>query len=201
MKLTFDSPLFIGAHPDDNCLGAGGLMSRLRREGVGFHCYTMTCFDEDRKRNWENAMAFIKPKSYGISRFLADYLEEHKRELRRTLLKIRDEVKPDTVFTHSLYSGSPDHVLLAKEVKKIFRYQTIFGRAGLKEEGGINRTVFFEISDADLENKVKALSYFTWETKYQDFMQPEAIRAQATIHGIKIGVKYAEGFDIMRMKV
>lgn len=201
MKLEFDRPLFVGAHPDDNCLGAGGLMSRLHQASVDFHCYTMTCFDEDRKRNWENAIAFIKPKSYGIHYFLADYLEDHKRELRRILLKIKKEVDPDIVFTHNLKSSIPDHSLLATEVRRLFRYQTVLGYPGMKDEGRFKLTLFFEINEAELEDKVKALSYFTWETKYQDFMQPEAIRAQARMYGIKVGVKYAEAFDLVRMKV
>lgn len=201
MKLEFERPLFIGAHPDDNCLGAGGLMSRLKKEGKEFHCVTMTCFDEDRRRNWVNAMEYVKPKSYEIFDFLASYLEEHKHEFRRALLEIKDKIQPDVVFTHHLDSSHPDHNLLAREIRKLFRYQTIFGHQGLKGEGVFYPTVFFEINEDELEDKIKALSFFAWEKQYQAFMKEEAIRARARVYGIRVGVEYAEGFNILRMKL
>ena len=176
-------------------------MSRLNRRGIEFHCGVMTCFDEDREANLRSAMKFIHPETYEVYPFLASYLEDHKRELRRILLKIRDEVKPDIVFTHNLNSSSPDHVLLAKEIRKLYRYENIFGYQGLKDEGKFKPTFFVTLEEEDVLTKIELLKHFRLESQYQDFLSPDAIKAHARVMGVKCGETYAEGFNIVRMKI
>ena len=193
--------LFIGAHPDDNCLHCGGLMSRINRWGGEFHCRIMTCFDEDRAANLRSAMDFIRPETFEVYPFLASYLEDHKRKLRRTLLKIRSEVKPDVVFTHNLDSSSLDHALLAKEIRKLYRWENMFGYQGLKDEGGFTPMVFVKLEEEDVLTKIELLKHFRLESQYQDFLNPDVIKSHARVMGVKCGETYAEGFNIVRMKL
>jgi len=201
MKLEFENPLFIGAHPDDNCLSCGGTMSRLNREGIDFHCYTMTCFNEERERSLRSAMEFIQPKTYDVYPFMASYIEDHKREIRRTLLKIKNTVNPDVVFTHSVDSGHLDHRLLAQEIRKLFRYENMFSYHGLKEEGVFHPNTFIPLEEEDVITKIKLLGHFKLEAQYQDFLTPDAIRSRARVDGVKCGEKYAESFNLTRMKI
>ena len=201
MKLKFENPLFIGAHPDDNSLNCGGFMSRLRREGVGFHCYIMTCFNEEREKNLRSAMKFIKPETYDVFPFLASYLEDHKRELRQTLLNIREEVNPDVVFTHSINSSNQDHVLLAKEIKKLYRSETLLSYHGLKEEGVFHPSFFIPLTKEDVLTKIELLGHFKQEGRFQDFLTLDAVKSRARVEGVRCGEEYAESFNIVRMKI
>lgn len=198
MKLSFERPVFIGAHPDDNCMGCGALISRLK--GSEFHCITFTCFDKERYVEWNNAMDYAQATSRRIFWFYGSTLPDHRYEIRAELERIKREIDPDVVFTHSLSSIHQSHLAVAEEVERIMRFRTVFGHAGVKSGPRFVPSFFIEITEKELEEKLKLLSFIEGESsKY--FLQSDIIRAVARVNGAKIGVMYAEGFDVIRMVI
>lgn len=198
MNLSYDRPVFLGAHPDDNCIGAGGIMSRLR--GSEFHCYTFTCPKGTRKAEWGAAMDYIQPTTRKLYLTEGDALPDHRYKLRRILEEIKTEINPDVIFTHSLNSLHQSHLALVEETERIMRNVTILGHAGVKSGPKFIPNFFIELSRKELDEKLKLISFFKSEgAKY--FIQPDVIEAVARYTGGRIGVKYAEGFDVLRIKV
>ena len=198
MEISIKRSLFLGAHPDDNCIGAGGFLSRLR--GSEFHFYTFSCNNELRAFEWKLAMAYLNPTSSKLFDFKGDSLPDHRYEIREILEKIKDDINPDVIFTHSLNSLHQSHFALVEETERIMRNVTILGHAGVKSGPRFIPNFFVELSRNEVDEKVKLVSFHKSEgRKY--FTQPEVIKAVARVNGAKIGVGYAEGFDVLRIKV
>jgi len=119
-------------------------------------------------------------------------LEEYSKRLKRRLI--------DIIFTHSPTGIHQSHIALAEEVERIMRNRTVLGYAGVKSGPRFVPNLFIELSEKEVEEKIKLLSFFKSElSKY--FLQPDLIKANARVNGAKIRVKYAEAFDIVRIKV
>ena len=198
MEISIDRPVFLGAHPDDNCIGAGGIMSRLK--GSEFHCVTFSCNNSMRDFEWKTAMKYLEPTSCRLLQLKGDSLPDNRYKIRERLERIKDRINPDVIFTHSLNSIHQSHLALAEETERIFRNVTILGHAGIKSGPRFVPNFFVELSRNEVDEKNKLISFHKSEgQKY--FLQPEVIMAVARVNGAKIGVGYAEGFDVIRIKV
>ena len=199
MNLEFERPVFLGAHPDDNCIGCGGLLSRLKEEERDFFCYTFTCLNEKRETEWYDAMDYLHPTARDIYTMKGDTLPDYRYHIRDILEKIKIDVAPDIIFTHSLNNIHQSHIALAEEVERIMRYTTILGHADAKSGTRFVPNLFIELSEEEVEEKIKLVSFFKSESfKYS--IRPDVLKAIARVNGAKIGVKYAEAFDIVRLK-
>lgn len=198
MEINIKRPVFLGAHPDDNCIGAGGIMSRLM--GSEFHCYTFSRDNQERASEWEKAMNYLNPTSRGLFSIKGDSFPDNRYEIRDRLEEIKNKINPDVVITHSLNSIHQSHLALVEETERIMRNVTILGHAGLKSGPRFVPNFFIELSRAELDEKIKLIAFHKSEgSKY--FLQPENIEAVARYAGARIGVEYAEGFDVLRIKV
>ena len=191
--------MFLGAHPDDNLIGCGGILSRIKKTGKTFHCYTFTCNSEERRREWLDAMDYICPTSYKIFDFRGDSLPDHRYEVRRILEEVKN-YEPDIVFTHSLRSIHQSHRALAEEAERIMRHITILGYAETKSNPYFTPRVFIELTEEEMEEKLKLISFFKSQTS-KFYLSPEAIRATARVYGLQVNVEYADAFDVCRIKV
>ena len=198
MEISIKRPVFLGAHADDNCIGAGGIMSRLM--GSEFHCFTFSRDNQERASEWEKAMNYLNPTSRGLFSIKGDSLPDNRYEIRDRLEEIKNKINPDVVITHSLNSIHQSHLALVEETERIMRNVTILGHAGLKSGPRFVPNFFIELSRAELDEKIKLIAFHKSEgSKY--FLQPENIEAVARYAGARIGVEYAEGFDVLRIKV
>jgi LmbE family N-acetylglucosaminyl deacetylase len=131
---TAPSTLVIAAHPDDEVIGAGVLLAKLRHAARILHvtdgspralddayaagCNTREEYAELRKTEFNEALEIVGiPESHCWSLRLTD--QETTRNLiplTEMLLGIIAEVQPALILTHSYEGGHPDHDALAFSV-------------------------------------------------------------------------------------
>lgn len=199
MEICIERPLFLGAHPDDNLIGCGGILSRLSQTGKEFHCYTLSYNNEARRKEWHTAMNHLKPTTKYLYDFKGDTLPDHRYEIRAILEQLKDTIKPDIIFTHSRKSLHQSHVTLAEETERIMRNVTILAHDGIKSGPYLTENTFIEITGQELQEKLHLLSFMESE-KHKYFLEPDLIYSMARVYGGRIGVKYAEGFEVVRIK-
>lgn len=102
------------------------------------------------------------------------------------------------VFTHSLNDKHPDHRTVAEESLRCFtgNILTYIGPWNGEE----NPNYFVELSEKQLETKIKALSCYESQV-HRGYMDADFVRAQAITTGIKCGRRFAEGFRVQRLIV
>jgi N-acetylglucosamine malate deacetylase 1 len=195
--------LFFGAHPDDIVLGAGATIAKL----VNNHkviCYTMSNNVEQKNQKnlpEEDKRALLSlgvaVKNIQILDFSTRNFPRDRQEICDTLWQIKRKVNPDIIFTHSENDIHQDHLVMAAEVKRVFRDKTILGMEVARSQVGFSPHLFVEVTAVDINKKIKALGYYkTFKNAY--YTKPDVIRSLAVARGLQFDKKHIEAFEIIR---
>ena len=219
--------LIIAAHPDDDILGCGGLISKYQSKGVTFKILFIgegsTCRFEDpgskeakseiEKRNFSalNALKYLKVKDIEFSNLECGRLDQIPIiEINKIIEKNIISFTPDTVLTHSPYDANNDHKIVFNatimatrpgannHVKTLMSFE-ILSSSEWAYIDTFKPNYFEELNESNIEAKSKALSIY--ETEVKDFPFPrsnEGIRTLAMMRGMQSGFKYAEAFNLIR---
>jgi len=205
--------LFIGAHPDDIELGAGGVISKFAEDSTkSVWCVTVTeghyinpFTGHERSINLatkesENARKILKIPERNWINLKVPRPIEYTKELISLIEKIIIDNSIDTIFTHWDKDTHQEHVAVAKasisagrHVQKILMYQSNWN---------ISSGVFHENYFVDISNFIipKLDSISAHETEFKKYGSEwlEYFMQKAKIKGIQIGTKYAESFQIVK---
>lgn len=211
--------LVIGAHPDDEVLGAGGTMAKHAACGDEVHVLIVT---EGTTHQYSDA-DLIEEKE-GHTRACADVLGAtgvHFGELpdmqldniahvdiNGTIETVCAEIEPDIVYTHSRREVNQDHVAVhdstlvatrpGSGVSAVIAYETPSSTDFAANTDGFTPSLFVDISEY-VDRKITAFAEY--ETEIREFphpRSPDALRAIATTRGAASGVPAAEAFDVLR---
>jgi LmbE family N-acetylglucosaminyl deacetylase len=219
--------LIVSAHPDDEVLGCGGTVARLVKEG--YQVYTLilgegiTSRDEKRdhaKRETEiqklKDQAKKANKIIGVEEvFMYDFPDNRfdtvpLLDIVKVIEKIKNDIKPDIIFTHYGKDLNIDHQITYKAVitatrpvvgepvKEIYSFE-VPSSTEWNFPLSFSPNVFFDISET-MDIKIKALEEY--KTELREYPHPrslEGIKINAQSWGLKIGVKYAEVFKCIRV--
>lgn len=220
--------LIIAAHPDDDILGCGGIMSRFKNtvqfkvifiaEGTSCRHLYNESFDEEtlskiEKRNKCGIKALEKlgVQEYTFYNLTCGRLDQIPIiEINKIIEKEIQSFKPDTIFTHSLNDTNNDHVIVYKStliatrptskalVKSIFSYE-VLSSSEWKYTHSFNPNYFIQISENDIQNKWDALKeYHTEIKKFPYPRSKEGVITLAKYRGLQCQSEYAESFNLIR---
>lgn len=218
------STLVIGAHPDDEVLGPGGTIAKLAHEG-GEKVYVLVVTDgsstqypgDKKKRQMKYGELERCCETLGVTDFVHGDLPDMQLD---TLAhsRINDFIaehiakwQPHTVYTH-FPDINRDHVRIFEStlvacrptpgamVKRVILFPT---PSATEWDVPVLKRPFVPNEYVDIEpyidTKVKAFAAYGTETR--DYPHPrseEAIRATAHAAGLKVGLRCAEEFMIVR---
>ena len=199
--------LVIAPHPDDELLGAGGMILKNKKEGNEVYVCVVTIgvaplFDPE--------MGITKTYFLDLPSTMLESIPRY--ELNGKILKVVREVQPDDVYIPHYGDMQKDHQMVADaamvairpkyfpQVKRVYAYETL-SETGWNAPSVANEfipNVWMDITDV-LEEKLEALNYYTLQIS--DFPDPrsvEAVRALAMYRGSKMFYKAAEAFQLIR---
>lgn len=203
--------LAIGAHFDDVELGCGGALARHARDGdeVNIYVATVSGFtnyqnrvvraDSVARKEGEAAMKILGAHSLQCGKFRTLHVE-FVDALNKEIVQIVEERKIDLVYAH--WSGDVHHdhraVSLAsmhscRHVPRVLMYRSNWYHAPCVFQGNF----YVDISQT-WSHKRRAILAHESEVertgrRWVDFFQNEAVNA-----GQRIGVKYAEVFEVVK---
>lgn len=213
--------LIVATHPDDETLGAGGLILRKKSEGNEVYVLNMTHmdvaygYDKDRvaRRNNEiEAMIMsynldgyynLKLKPSGMDSYTED-------ELLQKISNVVNEIKPTVIILPYYRDVHSDHRItfdLCYSCTKNFRYPFIKKILMMETPSETDFTMaddtfrpnyYVDISDY-INKKVDIAKVYEGEILVHPFPRSEKnIRAYGTIRGAAIGVDSAEAFMLLK---
>lgn len=215
--------LVIAPHPDDELLGAGGMIIKNIKEGNEVYVCIVTVgtpplfnnleMNEANQQDAADCHKSIGVKKTYFLRFPSTMLETVPRyELNGKILDVVREIQPEEVYIPHYGDMQKDHQMIAEaamvavrpkyfpQVKSVYAYETL-SETGWNAPSVANEfipNVWMDISEV-LDDKLKALSYY--KQQISDFPDPrseEAIQALAMYRGSQMFYKAAEAFQLIR---
>ena len=225
MLKRFKKTMIICAHPDDEVIGCGGLISILSKfsevslliltNGEGSRNYKKKLMEKkiiNRKKNLNKSS-----KNLGIQKVIHEDLDDNELDkysnlqITKIIEKYVEKFKPDTIFTHHSSDLNIDHkkvhqaVVTATRpfknnyVKNIFAFEIPSSTDSNYGKKVFNPNFFVDISKS-LKKKIKSLQIYKNQfTKSPTPLNINNIINLAKLRGHTVGCKYAEAFEVIRI--
>lgn len=220
--------LVIGAHPDDEVLGCGGVMARLSKQGANVHVLLLADGESARGEVGSEAIADRISGRQALAELAAQVLgckSTHTYsypdnrldtvpllELVRTIERHIEELRPSIVFSHHGGDVNVDHRCVheatlaacrpqpGNPVKELLFYEVASSTEWRPPGSGLcfAPNVFYDISQS-FDAKLAALNAYAAEMR--SFPHPRSLdgaRALAQWRGATAGVPLAEAFVLGR---
>ena len=219
--------LIIAAHPDDEVLGCGSTVARLNKEGHAIYTLILgegvTSRDNIRNREKrENEIIDLKGyaekanKILGVKKvFFHDFPDNRFDtvpflDIVKVIEKIKNQIKPEIIFTHYEKDLNIDHQITYKAVitatrplreetvKEVYSFE-IPSSTEWSYPLSFSPNAFYDISET-MDIKLKALEEYKSELKeYPHPRSLKGIKLIAKTWGMKVGLNYAEAFKCVRI--
>jgi LmbE family N-acetylglucosaminyl deacetylase len=219
--------LIVAAHPDDEVLGCFGTVARLIQEG--YEAYTLILGEgktsRDEKRVVENKKDELEILNSEIKRandtigikkcFIYNFADNRfdsvdLLDIVKVISKVKEEIKPDIIFTHYENDLNIDHTITYKAVltatrpmknecvKEIYSFE-ILSSTEWNYPISFSPDVYFDIEDF-IDIKLEAMKkYYSELCEYPHPRSLEGIKLNAQYNGMRVGKKYVEAFKCIRI--
>jgi|SRR5437879_385735 len=202
----------ITAHADDAENALGGTIVRLLEEDHEVYYFALSICEDSVPDGFPRDILLqecadstkalgISPQLLTIMRYPVRRLPEHRQEILDEFIRFRKRVEPDAVFCPSMADVHQDHATTNAEVIRAFRRtSSIYGYDfPWNVLYGAKLDLFYELGESHLLRKIRALqAYKSQLVKEGNPLREEYVRSLAIERGNRIGVKYAEAFEIIR---
>ena len=193
--------LAVGAHPDDIELGCGGAI--LKHLALGNEVYILIMTKGNRGNHTPGMQeCFASLEFLGVKReniFFAGFEDGYLQDNYETVNLIESYVNKfeiDRIYTHYPHDRHQDHRNCSYAVSSAARkIPEIFLFEGPSTKTPFEPHYFIEISEEQVEKKVKSLNYYQTQVK-KGIVNTEIVRNLASVYGLKNNKRYAEAFAI-----
>ena len=214
--------LIVAAHPDDEVLGCFGTVARLINEG--YEAYTLILGEGKTSRDGykKDALLFLQDEikeannTIGIKKVFVENFPDNRfdsvdlLDIIKVILKVKEEVKPEIIFTHYENDLNIDHqityqaVLTATRpmkdecVKEIYSFE-ILSSTEWRYPISFSPDTYFDISNT-LNLKLQAMKAYKSELcQYPHPRSIPGIELNAKYHGMRVGKVAVEAFKSIRV--
>jgi LmbE family N-acetylglucosaminyl deacetylase len=193
--------LAVGAHPDDIEFGCGGALLQHAARGDSILMAVMSQGAQGgdpiiRLEEQQRAAKFI-----GADLVVFDFPDGELGSTKRLSSKIESVVSdftPDITYAHlAAHDMHQDHIavnratrIATRNVSSVLLYES--PRSKMLSTG-----VFVDMTNF-MDRKIELVNTHVSQVTRNRNMGSEAIRARATLHGVRCGVPYAEAFAALR---
>ncbi len=219
MKNKLNDVVVFAPHPDDETLGCGGYLLKLKKQNVNIHWVIFTKMSLEagfKKKEIVKKSNQIKKvaKKFGFKNvfelsYMPGSLDKYPiKEIINEVVRIINKIKPDTVLMPHIDDIHTDHLICNKAilsatknfrhpyVKKLLVYETL-SETEFKESYSTNRFIpnyFVDISKF-FKLKIDIMKIYKNEIMRQPLPRSiSSIKALARYRGSRISVDYAESF-------
>jgi LmbE family N-acetylglucosaminyl deacetylase len=206
--------LAIGAHADDLEIGCGGLLIKAKQNGWEVKKVILTDSDftdyYGRTIRTKNEVRDEERQANEIMGIDPEYLNFETKSLPydrisvEAINEIIDRYKPDLILTHWPFDTHQDHrnaslatISAGRNYNNILFYEP-FPPSG-RSYVAFKPQVYVDIT-GQMETKAKAIRAHHSQVKRYGVHWIESIKGRAKMRGFECNCKYAESFEVLRLK-
>tara|TARA_B100001245_G_scaffold125529_1_gene92631 strand:+ start:145 stop:831 length:687 start_codon:yes stop_codon:yes gene_type:complete len=223
-SLKNEKLLVVAPHSDDEVLGCGGLISKIKKEGgkvfvlifnLGFEKNDTKESQDKRKQEVKEAMNALKVDDYHLVHEKADDNRDLDVEPLHSLIEIiestsnvsLEKISPTIVAIPTIFSHHQDHVHvhnaciaalrpISTPVSSVVLSYEAPEHSRWSSSGVFEPNFFVEIDDV-IENKIMAFSKYNSQIRLGG-RDADSIRSQAKYRGQEVGKNLCEAFYVHR---
>lgn len=213
--------LVVSPHPDDETLGAGGSLLKLKRQGHKIFWLNVTDmkaedgWSDDKIKHRQMQIGAIKDYFsfdgfYNLSFTPTKLSNMDEGEIIGAIKKVYDKVKPQWIMIPGRYDAHSDHHVVynccmaaaktfrAPYIKRITTMEIVSETDFGFQDEKFDPNLFIDITE-ELEGKIEAMKIYDTEIEEVPFPRSlENIRALAAVRGGIAQARYAEAFSIIK---
>ena len=207
-----DRVLILSPHTDDGEISAGGTIVKLVEEGKEVYYVAFSSCEksvsEEFPRDILKKECLDATQQLGIPKgnnILLDFevreFPRLRQEILEKMISIKKEINPDLVITPSSFDTHQDHQVIYLETLRAFKKSSsIWGMEHPWNNLNFRTDIFVELKDDHVKKKIDALNQYTSQS-VKDYFHEQYIMAYLLTRGMNIGVKYAEVFECIRLRI
>ena len=223
-SLKNEKLLVVAPHSDDEVLGCGGLISKIKKEGgkvfvlifnLGFEKNDTKESQDKRKQEVKEAMNALKVDDYHLVHEKADDNRDLDAEPLHSLIEViestsnvsLEKISPTIVAIPTIFSHHQDHVHvhnaciaalrpISTPISSIVLSYEAPEHSRWSSSGVFEPNFFVEIDDV-IENKIMAFNKYNSQIRLGG-RDADSIRSQAKYRGQEVGKNLCEAFYVHR---
>lgn len=211
LKLKNQRVLVLAPHTDDAEFGCGATIAKFIEDGNEVFSAAFSACQQSVLKDYPEDILITEVKEasqeLGLKSenlILLDYavrtFNYRRQEILDDLLKLRSEIRPDFVFMPTLHDLHQDHLTIAQEGLRAFKFSNIFSYELPWNNLNFASSAFSVLSEDNLMKKVNAISKYKSQA-HRNYANKEFIMSLARVRGTQINEQYAECFELIRIKI
>jgi LmbE family N-acetylglucosaminyl deacetylase len=216
--------LIVAAHPDDEVLGCFATVAKMINQGYSAYTLILSGGKTSRGSVTNKELELLQQEMFEANRFIGikrvftkDFPDNafdtvSLLEIVKEIEDIKNQTKPEIIFTHHIGDMNIDHQIVHKAVLTATRpmkdetVKTIYSMEVpsstewncFSKDTAFIPNVFFDVTET-IELKVKALEKYQSELRlYPHPRSLHHIKELAKVNGTKVGLNYSENFILIR---
>ncbi len=201
--------LVLSPHPDDE-MGCGGTLAKLSEAGIEIHHYYFSnCHESLEALNMppnqlleECAQARkvlgLKSENCGSYNFPVRYFPQHRQAILEEMVKLRNNLKPDLVFTVNSCDFHQDHRVIYEESVRAFKHATLLGYELPWNTLEIKHDCLIRLDEKHIATKMEALTCYKSQMG-RIYANKQFFESLAQVRGVQANTKFAECFEVIRL--
>lgn len=200
--------LVVGAHPDDIEIGCGGTVLTLveRHPGAEWTWVVLGAAGDRAEEARAGAAGFLtgatREPTVVLESFRDGFFPYTGGEVKEVFERLKGEVSPQLVLTHSAGDAHQDHRLVSELTWNTFRDHLILEYEIPKYDGDLGRpSVFVAISEEVARRKVEALMRCFPSQRSRHWFSEDLFWSLMRLRGVECNspTTYAEGFRCRKL--
>jgi LmbE family N-acetylglucosaminyl deacetylase len=201
-KSTRIQVLCLGAHADDIEIGCGGTILRLASEYARLAVHWVVCAGHGERgvealASAERFLADVSEKQVQVEEFRDGYFPYVGAAIKDYFESLKEQVRPDVIFTHYRGDAHQDHRLLCELTWNTFRNHFILEYEVPKYDGDLGApNLFVHLPRETAGRKVNLTLAGFPSQRGRDWFTEDALRALLRLRGVESKAEdgYAEAF-------
>ena len=200
--------LILSPHTDDGEFGCGATITKLIEDGSDVYYAAFSACEQSvlpefpkdiltKEVKAATQILGIKPQNLILFKYDVRTFNYHRQAILDDIIKLKNEIQPDLVFTPSVNDIHQDHATISNEAVRAFKFTSILCYELPWNNFNFTTTCFFKLNENHVSNKVNALKEYKSQA-HRSYADEDFIRSLARIRGVQIGAQYAEVFEMVR---
>ena len=201
--------LVLAPHTDDAEFGMGGTIAKMVEEGSEVHCAAFSACEQSVLPDFPKDVLInevkkasgvlgVNDKNLHLFQYSVRTFSFHRQSILDDIIALRAKIQPDIIFIPSLHDVHQDHLVVAEEGRRAFKFSTLLSYELPWNNFVFSNSCFVKLSEMHIETKVKAVDVYKSQA-HRQYSGHDFIRALAKTRGVQINAEYAECFETVRL--